>query len=66
MQENRNKSGVYRWVNKLNQKSYVGSSSNLTTRLLDYYQIRNLMKIKTPIYSALLKYGYCFFFLKKF
>jgi len=64
MEENRNKCGVYRWVNKLNKKSYVGSSTNLTSRLLDYFQIKNLIKYKTPIHSALLKYGYSNFILE--
>lgn len=62
--ENRNKSGVYRWINRVNNKTYIGSSTNLSTRLLDYYQIKHLLKYKTPIHFALLKYGYSNFILE--
>jgi hypothetical protein len=60
--ENKGKSGVYRWVNKVNGKTYVGSSVNLSRRLKNYYSL-NLMgtKIKlgqSAIYSAILKYGH--------
>ena len=59
--ENKGKSGVYLWVNKVNGKTYVGSSVNLSRRLKNYYSL-NLMgtKIKlgqSAIYSAILKYG---------
>jgi len=30
LDENREKSGIYRWVNNLNGKSYVGSAVNLS------------------------------------
>ena len=39
LKENKNKSGVYRWINKLNGKTYVGSSTNLRVRLYKYYSI---------------------------
>lgn len=29
IKENKGKGGVYRWINNLNGKSYIGSSSNL-------------------------------------
>ncbi len=66
--ENNNKSGVYIWVNKINNESYVGSSINITNRLRSYYNI-NYLKGKTVlynsrIYGALLKYNYCNFKLK--
>ena len=64
MEENRNKSGVYRWINRINNKTYIGSSTNLTIRFLDYYQMKDLLKHKTPIHSALLKYGYSYFILE--
>ena len=61
-QENRNKPGIYRWINNVNGKSYIGSSSNLGTRLSIYFskkQMFNKLKIsKSIIYEALLKYGY--------
>lgn len=64
IKENRGKAGVYRWVNIINNKTYIGSSSNLSERFLDYYQARVLLKSKTPIHSALLKYGYSNFKLE--
>jgi len=59
--ENINKSGVYKWVNKINGKSYVGSSLSLGNRFNDYYYLSSLTrKVKGSIiiYRALLKYGY--------
>lgn len=55
--ENRNRSGLYRWVNNSNGKIYVGSSSNLSVRLYTYYSLRSLAKSNRPIDKALLKYG---------
>jgi len=55
---------VYRWVNKINNKSYVGSSINFTTRLYKYYSLKHLMENNTPIHSALIKYGYSNFSLE--
>jgi hypothetical protein len=60
-EENVNKSGVYRLINKINGKSYVGSSISLGNRFNDYYSLSSLTrKIKGSIiiYRALLKYGY--------
>jgi hypothetical protein len=65
--ENINKSGVYRWVNKVNGKSYIGSSMSLGNELTIYYSL-NSLKIKVRgsliIYRALLKYGYSNFSLE--
>lgn len=36
--ENNGKVGVYAWVNKINNKVYIGSGDPLYTRLSDYYQ----------------------------
>jgi len=58
LKENKNKSGIYRWINNENNKTYVGSSSNMNTRLYKYYSAEHLMKHKTPIHNALIKYGY--------
>lgn len=66
--ENKDKSGIYRWVNKINNESYVGSSVNLTNRLRRYYNINYLnSKIiidNSRIYRALLKYNYSNFNLE--
>lgn len=64
--ENRNKSGVYRWVNKINGKSYISSSISLNNRLIIYYSLNSLtFKVKGSIiiYRALLKYGHANFSL---
>lgn len=59
--ENKGKSGVYRWTNKITAKSYVGSASNLSKRLYFYYS-QNLIRSEltrgnSAIYSAILKHG---------
>lgn len=55
----KNKSGIYMWINKENNKKYVGSSVNLRRRLLEYYNVNRLLVYNNmPINSALLKYGY--------
>lgn len=41
---NRNKSGIYRWINNENGKTYVGSSINLSRRFYTYFSIRSLAK----------------------
>ena len=39
LNDNKNKSGVYRWINLLNGKFSIGSSINLGKRLRDYLNI---------------------------
>ena len=46
MQENKGKSGIYRWTNTLNGNSYIGSSIDLERRLKEYF---NSYKLKTEI-----------------
>lgn len=61
LRENENKIGVYRWVNKIRNESYVGSSTNITKRLRKYYCVNYLESIiiiyNSRIYKALLNYG---------
>ena len=64
IKENVGKSGVYRWVNIVNGKIYIGSSVNLSTRFKQYYNIKYISLYKMPIYKALLKYGYLNFSLE--
>jgi len=64
LKENKNKVVVYRWVNNVNNKTYVGSSVDFTTRLYKYYSIKHLMENKTHIHNALVKYGYSNFSLE--
>jgi hypothetical protein len=42
IKDNKNKVGVYRWTNLINNKSYIGSSINLGSRLRDYLKISYL------------------------
>ena len=58
---NKNKSGVYRWINKINGKSYVSSSTSLSRKILFYFSLSSLKREVNGsiiIYRALLKYGY--------
>lgn len=59
-EDNKGKSGVYRLVNKKNNKSYVGSSTNLSKRFSIYYSLGSLKRSKgsIAIYNALLKHGH--------
>ena len=56
LKENRNQSGIYRWVNNLNKKSYVGSGIDLAKRLGSYYNKNELNRNPRPIKDALVKY----------
>jgi group I intron endonuclease len=60
--ENREKSGVYCWLNIINDKCYVGSSVVLSKRLIMYYQdsfiAKELLRGNSKIYRALAKYGH--------
>lgn len=68
LKENKAKSGIYRWVNLKNGKSYVGSSVNLRRRLINYYSILNLKaeikRNKSIIYRSLLRYKHYNFSLE--
>jgi group I intron endonuclease len=63
-----NKSGVYRWTNKITGASYIGSSTDLTRRLRGYLSNKFLekeaLKNHSIIYRALLKYDYSNFALE--
>lgn len=43
LKDNRGKSGIYRWTNKINGKTYVGRSIDLYTRFRNYFSINHLM-----------------------
>lgn len=64
--DNRGRAGVYRWTNKLNGKSYIGSSINLSNRFSVYFNkgYIEINKDNMAINSALLKYGYSNFKLE--
>jgi group I intron endonuclease len=65
--ENKGKSGVYLFTNKVNGKRYVGSSENLGRRLSTYFSINYLQTVSEKggsiIHKALLKHGYSNFSL---
>lgn len=58
----KNKSGIYRWTNKLTLDTYIGSAVNLYRRLGEYtspnFLLKETYKNNSIIYKALLKYGY--------
>ena len=66
IKDNSNKSGVYRWINQVNGKCYVGSSVDLGYRLKQYYSHKYLTRKKSirSISSALNKYGHSNFILE--
>ena len=61
-EENRNKSGIYRWNNLITGKSYIGSSISLANRFGHYYSLiylkKKVKKGSNIIYNSLLKNGY--------
>lgn len=58
--ENKGKSGIYMWTNKVNGKRYVGSSVDLSKRLRNYFKVSYLSDLKDImlIYKALLAHGF--------
>ena len=54
IKENKNKSGIYRWVNKVNNNSYIGSAINLSRRLYSHYHGN---KSNIILQQAILKHG---------
>lgn len=62
--DNRNKAGVYLWINKVNGNTYVGSSVNLSVRFYSYYSLLSLAKSNRPLDRALLKHGFSNFSLE--
>lgn len=58
LRDNLDQTGLYRWVNNLNKKTYVGSAVNLAKRMRSYYSEADLKRNSRPIKDALLKYGH--------
>jgi len=63
---NKGKSCIYKWINKVNNKAYIGSSLDLGRRFMEYYSYSRISneKRKFPMYNALLNYGYSGFKLE--
>lgn len=64
MKDNNKKSGIYRWVNTINGKTYIGSGTDLNRRLSTYFSEKKLNSNSRPIQEALLKYGHSNFNLE--
>ena len=62
--DNKGKSGIYRWTNKVNGKVYIGSSVDLGKRLGKYYNLSYISSNNMLISKALIKYGYGSFSLE--
>ena len=64
IKDNNKKVGIYLWTHKESGKTYVGSASNLKTRLSQYFNINYLERNKTMyICNALKEHGYSTFSL---
>lgn len=54
----KDKAFVYRWINLINNKEYLGSTSSAKKRLNTYFDLKTLAEVNMPIYNAILKYGH--------
>lgn len=56
----KDKAFVYRWINLINNKEYLGSTSRSSAkkRLNTYFDLKTLAEVNMPIYNAILKYGH--------
>ncbi len=63
LKEIKGKAGVYRWINNIYGKCYVGSSVDLSKRLYRYYSLAHIIAQSefSLICKALVKYGYSTF-----
>lgn len=60
LKEQKENSGVYCLINKVNGHSYVGSSINLASRMKNYLNntfLKSKQNLNMPVVKALLKYG---------
>lgn len=68
LKDNKNRAGIYRWVNLITGKTYIGSSGNLSDRFEKYFNINFLtnegLKNNSKIYRSLIKNGYSNFKLE--
>ncbi len=65
IKDNKNKSGIYKWTNKLTNDVYIGQSVDLAKRFIRYFHLNYLKNRETLVISrALIKYGYSNFTLE--
>jgi group I intron endonuclease len=65
IKENKNKSGIYKWTNKITNDIYVGQSIDLAKRFIKYFNLSYLKNRETLVISrALIKHGYSNFSLE--
>lgn len=65
IKDNKNKSGIYKWSNKITNDIYVGQSIDLAKRFIKYFNLSYLKNRETLVISrALIKYGYSNFSLE--
>jgi len=67
LSENRDKSGIYRWENKISKECYIGSSTDLKKRFSEYYRSSYLAhpsRGRSIICYALIKYEHSNFNLE--
>ena len=60
MKQNDNKAGIYMFTNRITKKNYIGKSSDLKSRFINYYSERflEINKGGSLIYRQLLKFGF--------
>jgi len=65
IKDNKNKSGIYKWTNKLTNDIYIGQSIDLAKRFIKDFNLSYLKNRETLVISrALIKYGYSNFSLE--
>nr|YP_010391224.1 GIY-YIG endonuclease [Fusarium vorosii]UPX02650.1 GIY-YIG endonuclease [Fusarium vorosii] len=66
IEDNKGRTGIYRWVHIESGKSYIGSSVKLNIRFKQYFNYNHISRPTRTlrIYRALLKYGYSEFRLE--
>jgi len=63
--DNKKKSGIYKWTNKLTNDIYIGQSIDLSKRFIKYFSLSYLKDRNILVISrALIKYGYSNFSLE--
>lgn len=65
IKDNKDKSGIYKWTNKLTNDIYIGQSINLSKRFIKYFNLSYLNERNSLVINrALIKYGYSNFSLE--